>query len=773
TADVEEIDLGTFVAGEVTDANRKTVTLKNVTDQAQTLTFSGDVTVMNSAGAALTEQPLPAGASVQLKIGPADNAAAGEKSTSLIVTEKGGDKLLEIPVTYTVLPQAAKVNIPQHDPVEVIKGQETIFEQTIEYACNAPGTLTLTVGDSGGLTKLYLLNDAGTVVDKLEIPVEATHPGQAASNTWQMQTVTVRIKANDQLNANTLIGYMTAQLGTARKSGQVILLVGEAEYKLYLAPTHVNLGEFAAGQAIGDGVDVYLINKGTKAINYPTPQVTGPLTVTGIPTFGQMGPSAGTLVNIKPSDTQTPGQYAGSVTFVSSNNCQVTLTYEYTVLAQKAFTVTPAALDFGTIKQGAALPAYQTVTVTNTGMDTLAMTYQATAGYAISFSKTSLPKGESAQVTVQPNVNTLGIHTGTLTVSAEGLETQEAALTFTVEGAQALTAAPDTLDWGEMAVGEAAAEMEVRLTNNTGRTLELTVEASEGFDLDTDTVTLAPFASTAVKAVPDSQRIAGEKIGTLTIKDGSNVAGAVSLKYTGLPALRITPQVLDFGAILEGEAKPQGKMLSLESLAVGNIPCTITAQGGENWSYLPSFTVEKGLQTQISIQPQKNTAGVYDTELVITAGGVEHRVPVKYTVVKPTGIMTVKPETTLTLTQGYAAQKVVGLLTNTGEVALDVRYTGGGVLELSSFDGDLAPGQSAAPCVAIPEGLAPSTYKGTFTFTADNGDTGTWTVTVIVEPKAEQFPPTGDSSRLALWAALLAISGGCLLAMGKGKMKEN
>jgi len=150
--------------------------------------------------------------------------------------------------------------------------------------------------------------------------------------------------------------------------------------------------------------------------------------------------------------------------------------------------------------------------------------------------------------------------------------------------------------------------------------------------------------------------------------------------------------------------------------------------------------------------------GVYDTQLIIEAEGMTHRVPVKFTVAKPTGLMTVKNETTLTVTQGYAAQTVQGLVTNTGEVPLSVSYVCEGFFELDPFADELAPGQSVAPSVRIPAGLAPSTYKATFTFTADNGDTGVWTVTLIVEPKPNQFPPTGDNSLPLVWALMLAAA---------------
>ena len=766
SADVEELDLGSFVVGHQSAANQKTVTLTNHTSGDMTLTFSGDVTVTNTADMALTEFTLPGQGLVQLKIAPKDQAGAA--AISLIVTEKGGEKLLEIPVTYTGIAQAFKVNLPQHDPVEVIIGQETIFEQTIEYACNIPGTLTITTDDSTGRKpRIYLLNDAGAVVNKLEIPVEATHPGQAASDQWQMQTVTVRIKANDQLSAGSTDGYMKAQLGTVQKNGQVTLLIGEAEYKLHLTPAHMNLGEFVVGQTVDYNNDMNLVNKGTKAIDWPPMQVTGPVEVRYEPGSGLMDPGDGILVGIKPSDLQTPGQYTGQVTFASGDKCQATMTFEYTVLAQKAFTVTPAALDFGIIHEGEAMPAAQTVTVTNTGAETLEMSYLDPAGYTIGIRKPTLAKGESDQVTVRPDVNTPGDHAAKLTVSADGLENQQVALAFAVEGDQALTVEPDTLDWGDLAVGEAAPEKDVRLTNNTSRTLDLTAEATEGFNLDTDTVTLAPFGSAVVKATPDSQRAAGVKTGQVTFKDGNTLVGTVSLQYNGLPALKITPEGLDFGTILPGEDLPAPQTLTLENITAKGVECTLTfGSDDENWSYTPFIQLSEDAQGQVTIQPTKNVVGVYDTQLIIEAEGMIHRVPVKFTVAKPTGLMTVKPETTLTVTQGYAAQTVQGLVTNTGEVPLDVRYAVEGFFELDPFADDLAPGQSLAPSVRIPAGLAPSTYKATFTFTADNGDTGVWTVTLIVEPKPNQFPPTGDASAPLVWALMLAAA---LLVMPKRK----
>ena len=98
--------------------------------------------------------------------------------------------------------------------------------------------------------------------------------------------------------------------------------------------------------------------------------------------------------------------------------CTVTVTDRtYTV------SVNPTSLEFDTICPGDARPAAKTVTITNTGNQTVEVTLPAATGYTITGGKgfasgiASIEPEGTATFTVQPNDLTAGNHSETLTVS--------------------------------------------------------------------------------------------------------------------------------------------------------------------------------------------------------------------------------------------------------------------------------------------------------------------------------------------------------------------
>ena len=97
--------------------------------------------------------------------------------------------------------------------------------------------------------------------------------------------------------------------------------------------------------------------------------------------------------------------------------------------------VSPAALDFGSINEGEAQPAAQTVTVTNTGNQTVTLERPTATNFEIgTLSKTTLEPDETASLTIQPKDKLpRGSYSEQITISGNDGASATLTATFTVK----------------------------------------------------------------------------------------------------------------------------------------------------------------------------------------------------------------------------------------------------------------------------------------------------------------------------------------------------
>ncbi|MCL2727282.1 MAG: SUMF1/EgtB/PvdO family nonheme iron enzyme [Bacteroidales bacterium] len=132
--------------------------------------------------------------------------------------------------------------------------------------------------------------------------------------------------------------------------------------------------------------------------------------------------------------TTPPGTYYFRETIdgVQSSNVAtliVTAAPTYTISA------TPPSLNFGSLQTGYTQPAAQTVTITNTGNQTITnLTRTTLTGYILgTLSTTSIAPNATATFTVHPNFSlTHGTHNGTITISGSNGARTTVSVSFTV-----------------------------------------------------------------------------------------------------------------------------------------------------------------------------------------------------------------------------------------------------------------------------------------------------------------------------------------------------
>ncbi len=178
------------------------------------------------------------------------------------------------------------------------------------------------------------------------------------------------------------------------------------------------------------------------------------------------------------------GADSGSITFASNDPSKPTVSVALSgveLLPQQA-SVSPAAVDLGTVPVGSTASA--TVTVTNSGdadLTVSALTLAGSADFTLGAGAPGLPLvlagGTSASVPVEFTASAAGPASATLTVASDDPVNPSVTVSLTASGAalQNASVSPLTVDFGTVDVGVTSAPATVTLTN-TGD-LDLTVSA--------------------------------------------------------------------------------------------------------------------------------------------------------------------------------------------------------------------------------------------------------------------------------------------------------
>ena len=187
----------------------------------------------------------------------------------------------------------------------------------------------------------------------------------------------------------------------------------------------------------------------------------------------------------------------GEVTAVSAGTATITATADgksatctVTVTAQTYnISVTPATLNFGSLNVGyAAPPTAQTVSITNTGNQTITLTQPTATNFDIgTLSATELAAGATATFTVQPKTGlAAGSYNETLAISGSNNTSASITVSFTVEqrssggGPTTYAVTVPDVENGTVRVSPSRA--------SRGTTVTLTVAPDEGYELESLTV---------------------------------------------------------------------------------------------------------------------------------------------------------------------------------------------------------------------------------------------------------------------------------------------
>ncbi|HYH01109.1 MAG TPA: choice-of-anchor D domain-containing protein [Terriglobales bacterium] len=264
--------------------------------------------------------------------------------------------------------------------------------------------------------------------------------------------------------------------------------------------------------------------------------------------------------------------------------------YEYsgtTTPGTGQLTLTPTALSFGTVTVGSSNT--QTVTVSNVGSASVAISQMTVSGAGFSASGLSLPRtlsaGESASFTVTYTPQTAGNASGSVALlSNAATSTTTVQLSGSAVSPAGTLNVPSTLSFGSVAVGSSTTQ-NVTITASTASVSISQIAASgTGFSVSglavPTTLAAGQSATMAVKFAPTA---AGTASGSISIlSNASNSPNTISLTGSGASqsgSLTANPTTLAFGNVTVGASTTQNLTVTASTAPVTITQATVTGSG--------------------------------------------------------------------------------------------------------------------------------------------------------------------------------------------------
>ena len=366
----------------------------------------------------------------------------------------------------------------------------------------------------------------------------------------------------------------------------------------------------------------------------------GAITITGTD-FGDQCGSCQVLAIPVNSTTQTPLQVSSwnntSISAVLPASLTGLLTVQViatpgtdaiTIMAAApgpGLAATPASLQFA-YTAGGAVPAAQSIQITNSGSGTLTWTATSSQSW-LGVSPASGTVPSTVTVSVSPAALSAGTYTATVTITASGASNSPLSvavtLTVTAAAAPSLTAAPQSLSFTYTAGGAVPAGQTVSIANGGSGTLTWTATSSQPW------LSVSPASGTAPSTVTVSVSPAALSAGTytgaiqITASGASNSPLSVAVTLTvaaSTATITVTPQALSFAyTYTAGGTAPAPQNVSIAIGGSGALPWSVVSSAF--WATVSPASGSASATLAVSVNPANLAAGSYTGSLqIVTAG---------------------------------------------------------------------------------------------------------------------------------------------------------
>ena len=335
-------------------------------------------------------------------------------------------------------------------------------------------------------------------------------------------------------------GWYTAANGGTAFTGASVVTADKTVYAHWTS-TNANLSNLT----LSSGTLSPAFAGGT--INYTASLANGVSSITVTPTVAQADATitvSGSAVSSGLASQSLPMSVgANTITVVvTASDTSTTKTYTITVTRAVApiYTITASALTtFATLTAGyVTAPAIQTVTITNTGNQSITLTQPTATNYTIgALSTTTLGVGGTATFTVQPKTGLAAGDKGeTISVAGTGGASTSAIAQFTVTAAPTYTITASTLTtFDSQTVGyvTAPASQTITITNTGSQNITLTQPTSSNFSITSlSAITIASGNTVTFTVQPKTGLAVGTYSETITIAGTNSASASVSASFT-------------------------------------------------------------------------------------------------------------------------------------------------------------------------------------------------------------------------------------------------
>ena len=424
--------------------------------------------------------------------------------------------------------------------------------------------------------------------------------------------------------------------------------------------------------------------------------------------------------------------------------------------AAPAISVKEQSINFDPIEVGQT--SQQTITITNTGTDTLKITGIGSDDVSgLTFEPPVFILAPSDSQTVMITFSTEGPFSGRINILSNDPDPDRARLTLSVSGivqpppVPAISVQQTAVDFGTIVAGQTG-EKEITIENTGTAPLEITGIEGEGdvagLTFDTTVFTVEPNGSRTVTIKFPSSTV-GEFSGSITISSNDPKSGTSTLSVSVIvqpppvPVIAVQQTVVNFGTIEAGQTGQ--RTITIEN--TGTAPLEITNIKGEGdvaglTFDTTMFTVEPNGSRTVTIKFPSSTVGEFSGSITISSNDPKSgtsTLSVSVIVQPPPVPVIAVQQTVVNFGTVEVAQTVQQTITieNTGTAPLEVTGiesdVSGLTFEPSTFT--LEPEGSQTVTVTFPSSTE-GTFSGSISILSNDPDraTRTLSVSVIVQP---------------------------------------
>jgi hypothetical protein len=453
----------------------------------------------------------------------------------------------------------------------------------------------------------------------------------------------------DNITGGPASGFVVSPAGQ-----QAVREAAERQWSISASPLEPDFGTHTLGYANRPTQTITIRNIGTQPItlnalpNIPNWTLTPSSNWTTAMTANQTR-----TFTIRPNHGLAAGAYNPTIIITGSNNTSAQIRPTFTVGAgQWEISATPSNPDFGTHTLGYANRPTQTITIRNTGNQSITLnplpsvpnwTLAPASGWG-----NQLAPNQTRTFTIRPNHGLVaGTYSPVITITGSNNVNVQVRPTFTVgEGQWSISTSPEILDFGIHTFGYAQRPTQTVTIRNTGNQ-PITLNALPVVP----NWTLVPASNWTNVITPNQTRTftirpnhgldAGTYSPVIIITANNGAIAIVRPTFTvgaGQWSISATPNMPDFGSHNVGYANRPTQTITIrntgnQSITLNSLPNILnwTLAPGSNWT----GAIAPNQTRTFTIRPNHGlSAGVYNTIITITgSNGVSVQIHPMFTVI--------------------------------------------------------------------------------------------------------------------------------------------